>query len=135
MEGTDPPTPHPSQPFTLLFLTLMANRRRSSATTATKTVKKSPVITVTKYTQPREIKKVTETPKVETKVRPETTIVSFEDYKNDFKVRWEIHNWEVNELLQDIKKAYTFATPYVKQATDYTIKTFTQVRDRFQSAN
>ena len=113
----------------------MANRRRSSATTATKTVKKSPVITVTKYTQPREIKKVTETPKVETKVRPDTTIISFEDYKNDFKVRMEIHNWEVNELLEDIKKAYTFATPYVKQATDYTIKTFTQVRDRFQSAN
>ena len=120
----------------ITFLTLMATRRRSSAyKSANQTVKKSPVITVTKYTQPRETKKVTETPKVETKVRPETTIVSFEDYKNDFKVRWEIHNWEVNELLQDIKKAYTFATPYVKQATDYTIKTFTQVRDRFQSAN
>ena len=58
--------------------------------------------------------------------------LSFNDYKEDFKVRLEIHNYEVNALLVDVKKAYEFASPYVKQATNYTVKTFNQVREKFQ---
>jgi len=58
--------------------------------------------------------------------------LSFNDYKEDFKVRLEIHNYEVNALLVDVKKAYEFASPYVKQATNYTVKTFNQVRQKFQ---
>jgi len=58
--------------------------------------------------------------------------LSFNDYKEDFKVRLAIHNYEVNALLVDVKKAYEFASPYVKQATNYTVKTFNQVRQKFQ---
>jgi hypothetical protein len=58
--------------------------------------------------------------------------LSFNDYKEDFKVRLEIHNYEVNALLVDVKKAYEFASPYVKQATNYTVKTFNQVREKLQ---
>jgi len=58
--------------------------------------------------------------------------LSFNDYKEDFKVRLEIHNYEVNALLVDVKKAYEFASPYVKQATNYTVKAFNQVRQKFQ---
>ena len=61
--------------------------------------------------------------------------LSFNDYKEDFKVRLEIHNYEVNALLVDVKKAYEFASPYVKQATNYTVKTFNQVRQKFQPAD
>ena len=61
--------------------------------------------------------------------------LSFNDYKEDFKVRLEIHNYEVNALLVDVKKAYEFASPYVKQATNYTVKTFNQVRQKFQPVN
>ncbi len=60
--------------------------------------------------------------------------LSFNDYKEDFKVRLEIHNYEVNALLVDVKKAYEFASPYVKQATNYTVQTFNQVRERLQTA-
>ena len=58
--------------------------------------------------------------------------LSFNDYKEDFKVRLAIHNYEVNALLVDVKKAYEFASPYVKQATNYTVKAFNQVRQKFQ---
>ena len=61
--------------------------------------------------------------------------LSFNDYKEDFKVRLEIHNYEVNALLVDVKKAYEFASPYVKQATNYTVKTFNQVREKLQPAD
>ena len=61
--------------------------------------------------------------------------LSFNDYKEDFKVRLAIHNYEVNALLVDVKKVWTFSQPYIKQATNYTVKTFNQVREKFQPAD
>ena len=67
------------------------------------------------------------------KATPPKPNLSFNDYKEDFKVRLEIHNYEINELLADVKKVWNFSEPYVKQATNYTVKTFNQVRDQLQS--
>jgi len=66
---------------------------------------------------------------------PNKPNLSFNDYKKDFLVRVQIHNYEVNALLVDVKKAYEFASPYVKQATNYTVKTFNQVREKLQPAD
>jgi hypothetical protein len=60
--------------------------------------------------------------------------LSFNDYKEDFKVRLAIHNYEVNALLVDVKKVWTFSEPYIKQATNYTVQTFNQVREKLQTA-
>ena len=65
-----------------------------------------------------------------TKPTPPTPKLSFNDYKEDFKVRVQIHNYEIKELLADVKKVWNFSEPYVKQATNFTVKTFNQVRDR-----
>mgnify|MGYP001167618947 CR=1 FL=1 len=64
------------------------------------------------------------------KATPPTPKLSLNDYKEDFKVRLEIHNYEINALIADIKTGWAFASPYVKQATNYTVKTFNQVRER-----
>ena len=101
----------------------MATRRRSSATKSAKAatpVTKSPSVrtTVTKYTQPIEINKVTETP-TPARVRPEKPNLSFEDYRTDIKVRWEIHVWDTQELWADCKKGYQFAQPFVVKTIDY----------------
>ena len=61
--------------------------------------------------------------------------LSFNDYKEDFKVRLAIHNYEVNALLVDVKKVWNFSQPYIKQATNYTVKTFNQVREKLQTAD
>ena len=101
----------------------MATRRRPSATKSAKAatfVKKSPsvVTNVTKYTQPIEINKVTETPTA-ARVRPEKPNLTLADYTADIKVRWEIHVWETQELWADCKKGYQFAQPIVVKAIDY----------------
>ena len=101
----------------------MATRRRPSATKSAKAatfVKKSPsvVTNVTKYTQPIEINKVTETPTA-ARVRPEQPNLTLADYTADIKVRWEIHVWETQELWADMKKGYQFAQPFVMKTIDY----------------
>ena len=104
----------------------MATRRRSSATTATKPVRKSSSAksstkiteVVTKYTQPLEIKKVTETP-TPVKSAPPQPNLKWEDYREDIKIRWEIHQWETQELWSDMVKVYHSAKPIVIKTVDY----------------
>ena len=107
----------------------MPARRRSSATRSAKAatpVKKSSSAkskveiqeVVTKYTQPRVIKTVTET-QTPAKVRPESPNLKWEDYRDDIQVRWEIHLWETQELWSDLKKAYNNAAPYIIKAYNY----------------
>jgi len=88
------------------------------------TVKKTPVkrtpkakVSTPKYQQPVEIKKVTETKA--TKVRPAKPNLTIADYTADIKVRWEIHQWETQELWNDVVKGYNNAKPFVIKSVDY----------------
>ena len=107
----------------------MATRRRTSATKSAKAasapVTKSPSVrtTVTKYTQPIEINKVTETP-TPTRVRPEKPNLSFEDYRADVKVRWEIHQWETQEFWKDCVWGYQQLKPIVQKVVTYCIEPY-----------
>ena len=107
----------------------MATRRRSTATKSAKTIatpvkkepRKSPTQikeVVTKYTQPIEIKKVTETPPP-VKTAPPKPNLSLKDYQDDIKIRWEIHQWETQELWSDMVKFYHSAKPVVMKSIDY----------------
>ena len=110
-------------------MTFMATRRRTSATksaiAASARVKKSPSVktTVTKYSKPIEIKKVTETP-TNTRVRPEKPNLSFEDYKADVKVRWEIHQWETQEFWKDCVWTYQQVKPIVLKGYTYCMEVY-----------
>ena len=81
-----------------------APRKRRTRKTTAKTV-----TPVTKQTTIKEVKTVT----VKTPVRP-TTLLKSVDYINDIKIRFEIHNYEVNALINDIKWGY-------KQVSDYVV--------------
>ena len=107
----------------------MATRRRSTATKSAKTIatpvkkapRKSPTQikeVVTKYTQPIEIKKVTETP-TPVKTAPPKPNLSLKDYQDDIKIRWEIHQWETQELWNDLVKSYNLSKPFVMKSIDY----------------
>ena len=84
-----------------------------------------PVEIVTKYTQIPEKVKVTETPKSAT--RPEKPNLTWEDYSGDFKVRWEIHQFETQELWKDLVKVYQFSAPYVVKAVDYSVESYNKL--------
>ena len=101
----------------------MPVKRRSSSKVAT-TVNKSPSagIKVTKYSKPLEIKKVTETPTKTRRfatTRPDEPKISLEEYVSDFKIRMQINNYEVMEFLDDCKRWYNSASPYVVKAFNY----------------
>ena len=113
--------------------------RRRSAKTVDAPVKKSPSakVTVTKYTKPLDEIEMTETP-VEAPqgkdrkfapTRPEKPNLTYVDYVEDFKVRMQINNYEVIEFIDDCKRAYKTVHPYIIKASDYTVKTFNQIRE------
>ena len=117
--------------------------RRRSAKIAEAPVKKSPSakVTVTKYTKPLDEIEMTETPVESPKgkdrkfapTRPEKPNLTYVDYVEDFKVRMQINNYEVIEFIDDCKRAYKTVHPYIIKASDYTVKTFNQLRDQLQS--
>ena len=106
----------------------MTTRRRSTANKSAKAasapVKKSPSATiVTKYSKPLEINKVTETP-IPAKDRPAKPNLSLEDYKADVKVRWEIHQWETQELWKDCVWSYQQTRPIIQKVYTYCIESY-----------
>tara|TARA_B100001250_G_C19787692_1_gene784957 strand:- start:1438 stop:1704 length:267 start_codon:yes stop_codon:yes gene_type:complete len=76
--------------------TATPRKRRTRKTTPAK-----PKVEVIKVTEPKA-----------TSVRPSTLLKST-DYINDIKVRLEIHNYEVNALVNDIKWGYSKVKDYV----------------------
>ena len=112
----------------------MATRRRSSAVKSS-TAKKSPRTVVTKKTTvtPKSVNKVTlieEVKVVETpvkvkpevapvKVKPEVNLISRDLYLQDVKNRWQIHQFETQQLWEDLVKGYNYVSPYVTKSIDY----------------
>jgi len=108
----------------------MATRRRTSAVKST-TAKKSPRTVVTKKTTvtPKSVNKVTlieEVKVVETpvKVKPEVSLISREQYLQDVKNRWQIHQFETQQLWEDLVKGYNYVSPYVTKSIDYVTSAF-----------
>ena len=102
----------------------MPVKRRSSSKVATTVNKTSSAeVKVTKYSKPLEIKKVTETP-TPARVRPEKPNLSLEDYRNDVKVRWEIHQWETQELWKDCVWSYQQIKPIVQKVVTYCVDSY-----------
>ena len=66
---------------------------------------------------------MTETP-TPTRVRPEKPNLSFEDYKADVKVRWEIHQWETQELWKDCVWSYQQLKPIAQKVVTYCIESY-----------
>ena len=60
--------------------------------------------------------KVTETPG---KVKPEVNLISRDLYLQDVKNRWQIHQFETQQLWDDIVKGYNFTVPYVQKSVTY----------------
>jgi len=64
-------------------------------------------------------KVVMEDNKVETNVRPANPNLSLKDYQDDIKIRWNIHQWETQELWKDVVKGYNNSKPFVVQSVNY----------------
>ena len=93
-------------------------RTRKTTTSRRKTASK-----INTSTAQIKVAEVKEAPKVEVKkvdtpvkVRPSQPNLKVEDYLSDFKVRWQIHQFETQELWTDLVKGYNLTATYVKDS-------------------
>ena len=57
-------------------------------------------------------------------------LITRDQYFQDIKIRWQIHQYEVNKLREDVVKFTQTVSPYVKQAVDYVAKRYQQLSAR-----
>jgi hypothetical protein len=60
---------------------------------------------------------------VDVAVAPEVSVpqvlITREQYIQDIKIRWQIHQYEVNKLREDVVKFTQTVSPYVKQVLNF----------------
>jgi hypothetical protein len=71
-----------------------------------------------------------QTVNVAAEVKVPEVLITREQYFQDIKVRWEIHQYEVNKLREDVVKFTQTVSPYVKQAVDYVTERYQQLSAR-----
>ena len=64
------------------------------------------------------------------KVSAPQVLITREQYFQDIQVRWQIHQYEVNKLREDVVKFTQTVSPYVKQAVDYLAEKYQQLSVR-----
>jgi hypothetical protein len=72
---------------------------------------------------------------VEVVVAPEVKVpevlITRDQYFQDIKVRWQIHQYEVNKLRDDLSKVTQTIAPYVKNVLDYLDTQYQQIRSKY----
>ena len=113
-------------------LTFMPRKSSSTAATATPrktrtrkttTSRRKSASKINTSTAQIKVAEVKEAPKVEVKkvdtpvkVRPSQPNLKVADYISDFKVRWQIHQFETQQLWSDLVKGYNLTATYVKDS-------------------
>ena len=95
-------------------------KTRTRKTTTSRRKSASKINTSTAQIKVAEVKEApkAEVKKVDTpvKVRPSQPNLKVEDNLSDFKVRWQIHQFETQELWADLVKGYNYTAGYVKDS-------------------
>ena len=95
-------------------------KTRTRKTTTSRRKSASKINTSTAQIKVAEVKEASksEVKKVDTpvKVRPSQPNLKVADYISDFKVRWQIHQFETQQLWSDLVKGYNFTVTYVKDS-------------------
>ena len=95
-------------------------KTRTRKTTTSRRKSASKINTSTAQIKVEEVKQAAkvEVKKVDTpvKVRPSQPNLKVADYISDFKVRWQIHQFETQELWSDLVKGYNLTAGYVKDS-------------------
>jgi len=60
-------------------------------------------------------------------VKVPEVLITREQYLQDIKVRWQIHQYEVAKLREDVVKFTQTVAPYVKQSVDFLTEKYQQL--------
>ena len=95
-------------------------KTRTRKTTTSRRKSASKINTSTAQIKVEDVKEAvkSEVKKVDTpvKVRPSQPNLKVADYISDFKVRWQIHQFETQQLWADLVKGYNLTATYVKDS-------------------
>jgi hypothetical protein len=58
-------------------------------------------------------------------------LITRDQYFQDIKVRWQIHQYEVNKLVEDVRNFTQTVAPYVKNALDFLTEKYQQVSAKY----
>lgn len=61
---------------------------------------------------------------VATEVKAPDVIISRQQYIEDIKVRWQIHQYEWNKLREDLNQAYEYLVPQFQKYRDYAVTAY-----------
>jgi len=75
-----------------------------------------------------------QTANVVAEVKDPEVLITRQQYIQDIKVRWQIHQTEINNLVEDVKKAVNVCSPYVQKALDYSVAKYQEIRARYVTA-
>ena len=64
-------------------------------------------------------------------VKVPQVLITRQQYIQDIKVRWEIHQYEVNKLVEDVRNFTQTVAPYVKNALDFLTEKYQQISARY----
>ena len=95
--------------------TTKAKTRSKVTTTRTK---RTPKVTTTTYESGKVVNTQTEL------IKPTVVLIQWKDYVRDINNRWQIHNYEIQQLLKDFKSIVNYLQPYHAEAVK-TVKAWT----------
>ena len=61
---------------------------------------------------------------VATEVKAPDVIISRQQYIEDIKVRWQIHQYEWNKLREDLNQTYEYLVPQFQKYRDYALTAY-----------
>jgi hypothetical protein len=64
-------------------------------------------------------------------VKVPQVLITRQQYIQDIKVRWEIHQYEVNKLVEDVRNFTQTVAPYVKNALDFLTEKYQQISAKY----
>jgi hypothetical protein len=79
---------------------------------------------------PRARKQTANVAAVAPEVKVPEVLITRDQYIADIKVRWQIHQYEVNKLREDVVKFTQTVSPYLKQTVDYVTEKYQQLVSR-----
>ena len=72
-----------------------------------------------------------QTVNVVAEVKVPQVLITRQQYIQDIKVRWEIHQYEVNKLVEDVRNLTQTVAPYVKNALDFLTEKYQQISAKY----
>ena len=62
-------------------------------------------------------------------------LITRDQYLQDIKIRWQIHQYEINKLGEDLNKVAQTVAPYVQKIMDYSVARYQEIRARYVTTN